>query len=619
MCGISFAFRPDLELKRLQELMKRSVSLLAHRGPDGSGQAGGDPWAIGNRRLSIIDLSGSVQPISDRSGRYYLTYNGELYNYKELKKRLADRWDFLTEGDTEVVLAGLVIYGDAFLQLMEGMWALALWDSHKKELLLVRDRMGKRPLYYQTDPRRFACASELPALRHLSWFAWQEDPRSTVDYLRYGYYLPGTTAYRSVREVLPGHWLRWSPGRGTCQQAYWHIQPGGFRGTHRQACDMLRTAMVDSVRHRLVADVEVGALLSGGVDSSLVASIATRVLGRELKTFSMGFEEPSYDERPHARRMARYCRTDHFDDCLTLEAIKGQIENVLAWTGQPFADGSILPTYAVCGLAAGYVKVALSGDGGDELFGGYQRYLARALLRWYTRLPNVVRGGARKLISSFPEPGAHHSASLLKKAHLFLDVADRQANEWPYVAPTCYALADLQSLVPDIWRMGHPPTGIPEATAMTDLERMMTADAVVYLPQDILAKVDRAGMAHSLEVRAPFLDRRVVELAFSLPGNWHRSGLSGKRVLSSSLRNLLPEWTWRRPKHGFGIPVHRWFRSGLQERLARLLEQTSHPLNGKRVRQMVAEHLSGRRDHGQRLWQLLIYLLWRADRSWQIS
>lgn len=256
---------------------------------------------MGNRRLSIIDLPGSAQPMSASSGRYHLTYNGELYNYKALKIRLDDRWDFRTEGDTEVVLAGLVMYGEAFLQKMEGMWALALWDSLKKELLLIRDRMGQRPLYYQTDLNHFACASELAALRQLSWFAWQEDPRSTVDYLRYGYYLPGMTAYRSVREVLPGHWLRWSSGRGLQQLAYWRLQPGVFRGNHYQACDKLKTVMVDSVRHRLVADVEVGALLSGGVDSSLVAAIATKVLGRDLKAFSMGFDESPYDERLHAR------------------------------------------------------------------------------------------------------------------------------------------------------------------------------------------------------------------------------------------------------------------------------------------------------------------------------
>ena len=619
MCGISFTYRPEMEPGHLYESMKRSVSSFTHRGPDGCGQEGSAPWAMGNRRLSIIDLPGSSQPLSDHNGRFYITYNGELYNYLELKKRIGDQWDFRTMGDTEVVLAGLVIFGTSFLSLMEGMWALALWDSQKRELLIVRDRMGKRPLYYQDDPQRFACASELQALKQISWSPWQEDLRSTADYLRYGYFLPGTTAYNKVREVLPGHWLRWSPGRGTLQKAYWRLQPSGYSGSRKQAVGMLRDAMVESVRHRLVADVEVGALLSGGVDSSLVVSIATRMMGKELKTFSMGFDEPTYDERSHALRMARHCQTDHLDDCLTLETVYGEVESVLKWTGQPFADGSILPTYAVCGLAADHVKVVLSGDGGDELFSGYQRYLAHTILRWYTRLPCAVRGGIRKFIASFPEPGVHHSASFSKKAHLFLDLADRQAVEWPYVAPTYYALNDMQALIPEIWHMGHPPPKVPETTTTTELERMMTADALIYLPQDILAKVDRAGMAHSLEVRAPFLDQRVVELAFSLPGKWHRTGWTGKRMLFDTFSNLLPKWTWQRRKHGFGIPVHVWFRTGLQKRLSLLIEQTTHPLNQNMVHQMIADHLSGRKDHGQRLWQLFIYLLWRADRSWQIS
>lgn len=619
MCGIGFAYRPDLEAGALAQAMGRSLTLLAHRGPDGSGQAGQAPWALGNRRLAIIDLPGSHQPIADGAGRYHLSYNGELYNYRELRDRLSERWQFRTQGDTEVVLAGLVTYGPEFLKLMEGMWALALWDSISAELLLVRDRMGQRPLYYQGDARRFACASELPALVPLSWFDWREDPASTADYLRYGYYLPGTTAYKQVREVLPGHWLRWSPGRDAVQRPYWSLSPGGFRGRRDQACGMLREALVQSVERRLVADVEVGALLSGGVDSSLIVAIVTQRLKRPIKSFTMGFDEPTFDERRFARRMADHCGSVHYDDRLTLAEGDERIDLVLGKTGQPFADGSILPTALVCQLAAGHVKVALSGDGGDELFGGYQRYLARSLLRWYTRLPAMLKDQARRTILAFPEPGAHHSASLLKKAHLFMDVADRMADETPYVAPTCYAADDLRRLTPDLWRKGHPHPNLPKTTKLDDVQRMMTADALVYLPQDILAKVDRAGMAFSLEVRSPFLDRRVVELAFSLPRHWHRWGLVGKRMLRDAFEDLLPSWVWHRRKHGFGVPVHQWFRNGLQERLRTLLDRTSHPLDSGFVAQMVAAHVAGRRDHGQRLWQIYVYLRWLAERPWRSS
>jgi asparagine synthase (glutamine-hydrolysing) len=619
MCGIAFAFRPDLEAGALAGAMARALALIGHRGPDGSGQTGQPPWCLGNRRLAIIDVPGSHQPMADESGRYHLSYNGELYNYQQLRSQLQEHWQFRTHGDTEVVLAGLVVYGTEFLKLMEGMWALALWDGSARELLLVRDRMGQRPLYYQADGHACACASELPALRPLSWFDWREDPAGTADYLRYGYYLPGRTAYKHVREVLPGHWLRWAPGRETIQRAYWSLSSGGFRGSRDQACHLLKEGLVQSVRRRLVSDVEVGALLSGGVDSSLVVSMVTRRLQRPIRTFTMGFDDPTYDERRFARRLAASIGSTHLDERLTLAEGDASLDAVLKHVGQPFADGSILPTALVCRLAARHVKVALSGDGGDELFGGYQRYLARSLLRWYTRLPGMLREQVRRAIQAFPEPCAHHSASLLKKAHLFIDVADRMAAETPYVAPTYYSLAELQRLAPDIWRKGHEPPHLPETTRLDDVQRMMAADALVYLPQDILAKVDRAGMAFSLEVRSPFLDRRVVELAFSLPRRWHRWGLVGKRMLRDTFEDLLPPWVWRRRKHGFGIPVHQWFRKGLQARLVDLLDHTVHPLDPRFVKHLVAAHLSGRRDHGQRLWQLFVYLRWLAERPWRLS
>lgn len=619
MCGISFAFRPDIEKEALGLAMDRSLALIAHRGPDESGRILRPPWVLGNRRLSIIDLPASRQPLSDGANRYHISYNGELYNYKELRRHLRDEWSFRTRGDTEVVLAGLTVYGTRFLPLMEGMWGIAVWDEMARELLLVRDRMGQKPLYYQADGQRFACCSELPALRPLAWHGWQEDLHSTADYLRYGYCLPGMTAYKGVFEVKPGHWLRWRPGGNVIQKPYWTLTPGGFRGSRDTARQMLQSAIVQGVQRRLVSDVEVGALLSGGIDSSLMVAVTRQTLNRELKTFSMGFDDQSFDERRYARRMARYCGSEHYEACLTLDHSEELVGNILGKVGQPFADGSILPTALVCRLAAAKVKVALSGDGGDELFSGYQRYLARALLRWYTRLPAGLRAGAKRLMLALPEPDVHHSASLLKKAHLFLEAADRMADETPYIAPAFYTSGNFRQLAPGIWRKGHRPPLLPEVKSTEALQQMMVADALIYLPQDILAKVDRAGMACSLEVRSPFLDRSVVELAFSLPQRWHRQDIRGKQMLRASFGHLLPPWVWRRRKHGFGVPVGQWFRQGLDRRLLFLLAHTSHPLREETVRSMVAQHKAGSIDHGQRLWQLYVYLRWAADRSWQTS
>lgn len=615
MCGIAFLYRPGIEPQALDSPMQQALDRMIHRGPDDHGVVGDPGWRMGHRRLSVIDPPGSRQPMTDPSGRYFLSYNGELYNFRELREQLAGQWSFRTRGDVEVVLAGLVIRGESFLHSMEGMAALAFWDRQKNELLLVRDRMGQKPLFYQYDGQRFACASELGALERLSWFSWQEDARSTADYLRYGYCLPGTTFYRNVFEVLPGHYLHWAAGGKLVQAPYWRLSPGSFNGRRAQAGRRLRQAVIQGVQRRLVADVEVGALLSGGMDSSLIVSIVRRHLGQPLKTFTMGFDDPTFDERRHARRMARFCGSEHVDGCVRLVDSAGLVDLVLHHVGQPFADSSLLPTAMVCRMAGARVKVALSGDGGDELFGGYQRYLARVLLRWFTRLPARLRNEAQQLVRAFPEPGVHHSASVLKKAHLFFDMVRSVAGERPYVAPAAFPAEDLRRLAPDLFKMGHPVPGMPESTSSNDLQRMMSADALIYLPQDILTKVDRASMAYSLEVRSPFMDSQVVELAFDLPRNWHIQGWVGKRMLRKAFGDLLPAWVRRRRKHGFGVPVHWWFQRGLGSELIDRIEQTHCVLDRKFVRQMLDAHRSGRRDHGQRLWLIYIYLYWIAHRK----
>ncbi|TPW09436.1 MAG: asparagine synthase, partial [Halothiobacillaceae bacterium] len=425
-----------------------------HRGPDdGRSEAVGNA-ILGHRRLSIIDLAGSVQPMQDRSLRYTLVFNGEIYNYVEARHRLVGRWEFTTHGDTEVLLAGLVLEGAAFLEQLEGMWAFALWDAQAQQLLLGRDRMGKKPLFWQMLPESgLACASELPALRQLSDEAWCEDMHSTADYLRYGYPLPGYTAWR---EVQAGGVLQ--------QRSWWQLRPQCYTGSQESARSLLRATLISAVERRLVADVEVGAFLSGGVDSSLICAIIRQELGRPLKTFTIGFVEAAFDERRYARLAAEAFGTDHYEEVLSgwneLELERLLLEHV----GQPFADASLLPTALVSRIAANKVKVALSGDGGDELFCGYQRYQARTILRWYSRLPKGLRHLAEKAVRSLPEPTAHHSRSLLKKAHLFMDIVERQQAETPYFAPLMFNPAQLRQLAPGLEGMGHTPPGIPQQT-----------------------------------------------------------------------------------------------------------------------------------------------------------
>jgi len=611
MCGISFIHHAGISQDALREQMRQSLERMHHRGPDDSGLINDMAWAIGHRRLSIIDLRTSKQPMQDQSKRYCLAYNGETYNFRALRQNLATDWDFRTAGDTEVVMAGLILEGPAFLQKMQGMWALCLWDRQEQQLLLARDRIGKKPLYYESDTRRFACASEINALLALSPGYREEDIDSAADYLRYGYFLPGTTIYKGMNEVLPGHWLRWSPGKQPTQQTYWTLPIGRFTGSRAEAGHIMKEKLTAAIERRLVADVEVGAFLSGGIDSSLIVALLGTELETRPKTFSIGFSDRDFDERPYARMVADRYGTDHHEDCVTVDDADILTGLVLNHVGQPFADSSLLPSSFVARLASRHIKVALSGDGADEIFSGYQRYHSRTLMRWYTRLPSHIRRQTARLIRALPEPTAHHSRSLLKKAHLFLDIEQRLRDETPYIAPLMYSSDDFKQLAPGLADRGHPPPSLPRVTEPDDIQTMMAADALVYLPQDNLLKVDRASMAHSLEVRSPFVDHDVVEFAFSLPRAWHRSGMTGKNMLRRYFASLLPPALWRRRKQGFAVPVHAWFRQGMETRLRQCLRETDAPVSPAFVERLIVEHQRGRRDHGYRLWSIYIYLLWR--------
>jgi len=615
MCGLTFLFDTQATTEDLVAATRRALDTMAHRGPDDGGIIIQPGVVSGHRRLSIIDLGGSRQPMQDTAGRFTLVYNGEIYNYREQRQNLSGKWKFITHGDTEVLLAGLILEGVSFLEKLNGMWAFAFWDRKESILLLGRDRMGKKPLFYRATGSSFAAASEIPTLRILTPKPLSEDEESTADYFRYGYCLPGTTAFEGVFEVLPGATVSWKPGHAPKSQAYWKLTVGGYQGTQSRAREQLADELTVAVERRLVADVEVGAFLSGGVDSSLVVSILCKHLGINPKTFTIGFQEPSYDERKFARTIASRYGTHHIEETLEQWDEQALESLVLNHIGQPFADASLLPTALVSRLAARHVKVALSGDGGDELFSGYQRYQARVILMWYTRLPRVFRKSIENVIRSVPEPMAHHSRSVVKKAHLFVDVAQRLEGEIPYVAPLVYSAQNLRRLLPELEGKGHNPPMIPEGVEPDELQQMMAADALVYLPQDIMTKVDRASMAYSLETRSPFLDVNVVNLAFSMSRQWHRRGCRGKRMLTSAFADLLPRQIWNRRKQGFGVPIHEWFRQSLGSRLEQLLNTVSSPLNISFVKAMLEEHRNRSRDHGYRLWQIYVYLLWRNSGS----
>ncbi|MBL8297675.1 MAG: asparagine synthase (glutamine-hydrolyzing) [Rhodanobacteraceae bacterium] len=611
MCGIVFLYDPARGREGVAARCRAAIQAMAHRGPDGIDTAGDEHWHMGHSRLAIIGISDGQQPMSDASGRWTIVYNGEIYNYAELRAELASRWAFRTHSDSEVLLAGMALDGERFLARLNGMWAFALWDRVERTLLLARDRLGKKPLYLRSDRDRFACASELPALRTLTGVAPAVDLDSLADTLRYGCTLPGHTIDQGSSEVLPGHLMRWQPGMLARQQPYWSLpqQPSVAPGDGARVLELLESA----VRYRLVADVEVGAFLSGGVDSSLVSALAARHTEHKLRTFSIGFADASYDESDYAARMARFLGTDHETAVYAGTDRADMLRLLVQHVGMPFGDASLLPTAAVSALAARRVKVALSGDGADELFGGYQRYLGRVLLRWYSRLPRPVQRGAESLLRALPEPLQHHSRSLLKKAQLFVRNAAlaRGESEARYVAPRFFSEAELARLAPGLAGRGHASPALPEWVRGDDVLAMMCADALVYLPQDILVKTDRASMAHSLEQRCPFLDYRLIELALSGGSAQHFRGLRGKALLRKAVDSLAPPWLWRRRKQGFAVPLGAWFRGELADDLLSGLRCSGQDwVDTSAVQQLVEAHRQGGVDHGQRLWLLWTYAIW---------
>lgn len=611
MCGLTFSYGAPNAVARTE----RALSAMRHRGPDESGKLEKAGAVLGHCRLSIIDLDGSSQPLCGPTG-HILVFNGEVYNYKALRHELSRDWRFSTNGDGEVLLAGLLIKGADFLDQVDGMWAFAMWNPNEKNLLLGRDRFGKKPLYYSCshDGRRMVAASELPLVHSLSGAEISEDEDSVADYFRYGFALPGRTLSAGINEVPPAHVLAWEPGIPPKLSRWWSAPlAGDFRGSRNDAKKLLLPAFERSVRNRLVADVEVGSFLSGGIDSSLVSIFAARHSTYRLRTFSIGFDEADYDETSYARHLASRLNSLHVERKVQ-RLDETELEDLLQFSfGQPFGDPSVLPTALVSSLAAEHVKVALSGDGADELFSGYQRYQAQVLLRWYSRLPMRFRRMLAQGVRRFPAGHMHHSRSLLKKAQMFVELSSRSV-AGGYVAPRYFDDLGLSELLPGSEHKGHTPPGIPARAELDDLEIMMRQDALIYMPQDILAKVDRASMHHSLEVRAPFLGKDVVDLAMGLPGEWHRNLVSGKQLLREVFRDQIPPIILRRRKQGFAVPVSHWFSGLLGDRLLELLRMEPGPLNSGAVNAMLSAHRARTEDHGLRLWLIYAYLLWRNRR-----
>jgi asparagine synthase (glutamine-hydrolysing) len=592
------------------------VDALAHRGPDGRGVRVDGPVALGNRRLAIIDLAHGEQPIANEDGTVLVVQNGEIYNHEQLREDLRARGHvFATRCDTEVLVHAYEEHGEAFLERLRGMFAIALWDARRRRLLIARDRFGIKPLYWRAQGGVLSFASELKALRRQPGFGEELDPAALEAYFAFNSIPAPLSIFREARKLPAGHLLSWSPGGEPQVRRWCRVAPAPANGVRRGAseeelAEELRERLRDSVRAHLVADVPVGVFLSGGVDSGTLAALAAEATDGPVRTFSVGFEESSFDELQQARMTARRYGTDHHEVVLRPNAA-ALLPEIVAAFDEPFADSSALPTYAVSRLAAEHVKVVLSGEGADELFGGYFTYVADVLAPWLRGPARVARPLVQRL------PSSSRRVSLEYKAKRFVGAAalpplERHHGWKEILSPALRAEllgADSRPDPVDVLRARYAETAGAPALA-----RLQDVDVGVYLPDDLLVKTDRASMAHSLEARVPFLDSAVSDLALALPTRMKVRGLDKKRLLRRAVRPLLPEPVVDGPKRGFSIPAAAWLRGELlpmaRDLLAPEALRRGGVLDPAPVQRLLDEHVARRHDHSRALWGLLCFSLW---------
>jgi asparagine synthase (glutamine-hydrolysing) len=634
MCGIAGVWRlGGLPASDLVAQVRAMTDAIAYRGPDGDGHWN-DPAvgiALGHRRLAIIDLTPTgLQPMTSADGRFVITYNGEIYNRAEMAAELDRPWRGTS--DTEVLLEAIAAFGiDGALERANGLFAFAAFDRGSRTLHLVRDRFGIKPLYWTRQNGTFAFASELKGLRALDGLACTLDPGALASYLRYACVPAPATIYREVAKLAPGHRLE-ANAVGTAMRRYWDVAEVARRG--QESCDQrperdiveeLHGLLADAVKRQMVSDVPLGAFLSGGIDSSTVVALMQRAASRPVKTFSIGFRENAFNEAAAAKAVARHLGTDHTELVFSAADAQAIIPQLPTIYDEPFADSSQLPTFLVSRLARREVAVALSGDGGDEVFGGYVRYqgiprLAAAARRW----PRGVRRTAAHAIGllsadawdrlTAPLPRrlkpAHAGDKIRKGAALLgdddpLEMYRRVAS---YTPDPESLLCGVREPADAVARLGH------ETHGLDTVSKLRLLDMLTYLPDDILTKVDRASMAVSLEARVPMLDHRVVEFAWRMPSDVLIAGRQGKRPLRAVLDRYVPRAFTDRPKTGFGIPVGEWIKGPLRPWAEDLLSAAALSdglFDRVAVRRWFDEFLAGRREAQHGLWAVLQFQAWR--------
>jgi asparagine synthase (glutamine-hydrolysing) len=618
MCGIAgFAHWDGRPVER--DILKRMADSLVHRGPDEQGlyvspHSPGCNVGLGHRRLAIIDLASGQQPLSNEDGTVWIVFNGEIYNFTPLQRELAARGHrFNTHSDTEVIVHAYEEWGEECLSRLNGMFAFCIWDERRQRLFIARDRIGKKPLYYHATPQRFVFGSELKAVLAYPGIDTRPDATAIADYFKFLYVPDPKSIYRAIRKLPPAHYLI-ADRSGVQVREYWDVP---IRETPLRSESDLEEELFDllqrAVSERLMSEVPLGAFLSGGVDSSGVVALMAKGSPRPVITCSIGFDDPDHDESHYAAEVARILHTDHSEYFVNGSFIE-TVRRIPAMFDEPFADGSAVPTFYVCQMARQRVTVALSGDGGDEAFAGYDKYVKDGIERQVACLvPDFLLQAVRAASGG--------GGTLRRKAYTLADQALRSPEQAFYRSNSFIRDADLQRLLapsvaaelsaydpsPHITRYFKNPAADDHLTRM---------DMKTYLPGDVLVKVDRTSMANSLEVRAPLLDYRIMEFAMNLPRQMKIRRGSKKYLLKKAFSRVLPKSIFERPKHGFTVPLGSWFRGELAPMAEEVLfsgPQTSELLDVGFIRQLYDDHRAGRAEHGTLLWSTLNFALWQRE------
>lgn len=631
MCGLTGFLGAPQSADELRATIRAMSDAIVHRGPDDSGDFLDERHglAFGFRRLAIVDLSeAGHQPMTSASGRYVIVFNGEVYNYEDIRRELREAGkapQFRGHSDTEVMLAAIEAWGlDASVKRFVGMFGFALWDRTERVLHLVRDRMGVKPMYYGFAGPTFLFGSELKALRRHPHFDATVDRDAVAAYLRYLYVPAPLSIYAGIRKQMPGTIVTLRAGtRDVTTLTYWSAAEAAdygtshrFSGTETEACDALDTLLRDAVALRMMADVPLGVFLSGGVDSSLVTALMQAQATQPVKTFTIGFAEGAYNEAEYASAIAKHLGTAHTELYVTPADALNVIPSLPSMYDEPFADSSQIPTYLVSKMARQHVTVSLSGEGGDEVFGGYRRYFeGQRLLRTFGRVPNPLRRLLGRTLSAVPPAAWAPLFRLLPKR-----MREPQAGAQMQKLGRVLAARELTGLYSELmahWRDVVPSsrvTPLPSSHLADPIERMMLLDQLTYLPDDILAKVDRASMAASLEAREPLLDHRIIEFAWTLPLSMKVRGREGKYILRRILDRYVPRELIDRPKMGFKVPIQSWMTGPLRGWAEELLSERKLGEHGLldvgQVRKVWSDTLAGRTHQPDHLWAVLMLQAW---------